>query len=108
LGKYCLAGYNHSDEEDIMSEKLGGWSEWSYKISSDAQDVFDRALKGFVGVKYETPSAYATQSVAGTNYCFLCEAQVVYPDALPYPVLLYIYQPPTGNPCITGIKKIVP
>jgi hypothetical protein len=39
--------------------------------------------------------------VAGTNYCFLCEATVVYPGATPYAAKVYIYQPLQGAPHIT-------
>ena len=85
----------------------GGWSGFSFKITPEAQKVFDQALKGFVGVKY-TPLAFATQVVAGLNYCFLCKAQVVAPGTSEYAALVNIYAPPGGDPHITGIRRITP
>ena len=86
---------------------LGGWSAWSFDISKEAQTVFAGALKGFVGVNY-TPLAFATQVVAGMNYCFICKGKVVYPGAPNTAVKLYIYQPLEGNPHIVQILQITP
>ncbi len=85
----------------------GAWSAWSFKLTPEAQKVFAAALSGLVGVKY-TPMAFATQIVAGTNYCFLCEAKGVYPGATSFPALVYIYLPLTGAPHITSITEIKP
>lgn len=82
----------------------GGWTDFNFTISPDAHKVFETALHGFVGVRYK-PLAVATQVVAGTNYCFLCEANVVYPGATPYAAKVYIYQPLHGHAHITQITK---
>jgi len=73
----------------------GGWTSYSTRISSDAQKAFDEALKGFTGVHY-TPLAVASQVVAGMNYRFFCNAQVVYPDAPNYGALVQINKPLVG------------
>jgi hypothetical protein len=73
----------------------GGWTAYSTTISSDAKKAFDEALKNLAGVHY-TPLAVASQLVAGMNYRFLCDAQVVYPDAPHYAALIQIYKPLDG------------
>lgn len=70
----------------------GGWTPYSTTISSDAKKAFDEALKNLAGVHY-TPLAVASQLVSGMNYRFLCDAQVVYPDAPHYAALIQIYKP---------------
>ena len=85
----------------------GGWTHFNFNISHEARKVFETALHGFVGVGYK-PLAVATQVVAGTNYCFLCEATVVYPGATPYAAKVYIYQPLQGAPHITQIVQDMP
>jgi len=91
----------------MSSPVPGGWSDWNFAISKEAQNVFDTALKGHVGVQY-TPLAFATQVVAGTNYCFLCKAKVVYPNAPDQVKKLYIFQPLDGPPHITEIIDVKP
>jgi hypothetical protein len=92
-----------------MSENVmpGGWTGWSFAITPEAKKVFEDALKGFVGVGY-TPLAFATQVVAGTNYCFLCQGKVVYPGASDIAVKLYIFKPLKGDPHISHIERILP
>jgi hypothetical protein len=85
----------------------GGWSPYGCKISKEAAEIFKALTKDLVGVNYEAV-ACATQVVAGTNYSFFCNSQVVYPDSSYYPVLLDIYVPlpGQGEPHITQIKKL--
>lgn len=91
----------------MSTPQVGGWTPFNFQISHEARHVFEAALHGFVGVGYK-PLAVATQIVAGTNYCFLCEATVVYPGATPYAAKVYIYQPLQGNPHITQIIHDTP
>lgn len=84
----------------------GGWFGF-HDVSAADNTVFSAAMSGLVGVRYE-PLQVTTQVVAGMNYCFLCKATVVVPDAHPYPALAYIYQPLTGDPHITSISPIEP
>lgn len=85
----------------------GGWTAFNFTLTREAMAVFEKALEGFVGVKY-TPLAFATQVVAGTNYCYLCKGVVVYPDAPELAVKLYVYAPLEGAPHITHIERIEP
>jgi hypothetical protein len=94
-------------ENKMTTQMPGGWTDWSFTITPEAKKVFDEALKGFVGVAY-TPLAFATQVVAGMNYCFLCKGKVVYPDAPDLAAKVYIYQPLSGAPHLSEIKKVTP
>jgi hypothetical protein len=86
---------------------VGGWSSFNFEITSEQRKVFDQAVGGLLGVKY-TPLAVATQVVAGTNYCYLCKAQPVYPKAQEYAAEVFIYQPLQGDPHVTQIKRLEP
>lgn len=91
-----------------MSEMMpGGWTDFSFTITPNAKEIFDFALKGLVGVKY-TPLAFATQVVAGTNYCFLSQGKVVYPGAPDLAAKLYICKPLQGDPYIMRIDPVTP
>ncbi len=86
-------------------ETLGGWSAWE-PVTAEAKKVFNNATTGLLGVSY-TPLEFSTQVVAGMNYRFICEANIVQPDAKPYLVMMEIYQPLGGKPAmITGIERI--
>ncbi|HEX2686326.1 MAG TPA: hypothetical protein VHN14_06895 [Kofleriaceae bacterium] len=80
----------------MSSIQPGSWSDFTFSIPHDARKVFDAAMHGLVGVDYK-PIAVATQVVAGTNYCFLCEATPIYPSATPYAAKVYLYQPLHGH-----------
>lgn len=86
---------------------VGGWTNFNFTLTDKAKKVFALAFKGFVGVDY-TPLAFATQVVAGTNWCFLAKGVVVYPGAPQMAALIYIYEPLEGNPHITDIEQIKP
>jgi hypothetical protein len=82
---------------------LGGWTSFHPLTPNDKQ-VFDEALKGFVGVNY-TPTAVSTQVVSGTNYRFKCKAQVPGSEVM-WEALVEIFAPLQGMPHITGIVRI--
>ena len=85
---------------------LGGWQiAESQEITEEQQALFDRAMEGLVGVNYVPVAYLASQVVAGTNHCFLCRATVVYPDAQPTLVLVYIYEALDGH---TEVLNIAP
>ncbi|MEO6921575.1 MAG: hypothetical protein ABI171_21420 [Collimonas sp.] len=91
----------------MTTEIVGGWSSFDYELTSAAKAVFKEALEGFVGVSY-VPSAFATQVVAGTNYCFLTTGEVSVPNAPRFPALVYIFKPLTGKAHISEITRIKP
>ena len=73
-------------------------------VTADAEEVFEKAMDGLVGVRYTPIALLGTQLVSGTNYCFLCEAAVVYPDAQPYYAIVSIYANLQGS---AEIRRIV-
>lgn len=86
---------------------VGGWTPAEgAEMTEEAQAAFDKAMEGFVGVNYVPVALLATQLVSGMNYCILCEATVVYPDAQPYYALVYIYRDTQGKAEISRILPI--
>jgi len=75
-------------------------------LTAEAQSAFDKAMDGLVGVNYTPLALLGTQLVSGTNYCILCEAAVVYPDAQPYYALVYIYADLQGQASVTNIAAL--
>lgn len=91
-----------------MSNQLpGGWSTFSFTLTPQAKEVFTSALSGWLGATY-TPIAFATQVVAGSNYCFLCEAQFATFPGNENAVLVYVFQPLNGKPVVHKIVPISP
>lgn len=93
----------------MSQPNLGGWTAWHATLTEEAKAVFKQAMEGFVGVGY-TPQAFATQVVAGTNYCFLCQGTPAYLNPPDLVAKVYIYQPlPTqGAPHLVQIVQIQP
>jgi hypothetical protein len=83
----------------------GGWSPFTSHISDMAQEAFNKAMSGLMGVRYE-PVAVSEQVVAGMNYQFFCNSQVVYPDAPVRPVMVHITALLNQDPHITAIKPV--
>lgn len=85
--------------------KVGGWTlTEDAALSEAAQGAFDKAMESLVGVHYTPLALLGTQLVSGTNYCLLCEAAVVYPDAQPYYAIVTVYQDLQGK---AEVKNIV-
>ncbi|WP_418263801.1 hypothetical protein [Flavobacterium faecale] len=82
---------------------VGGWSAF-HALTPQDQEIFNQALKGFVGVSY-TPTAVSTQIVAGTNYRYKCNASMA-PSEVIWEAIVEIYAPLEGQPHITGIVRI--
>jgi len=83
----------------------GGFSEYTCKISPEAQKSFDEATRDIIGVTYTTV-AVSQQVVAGLNYRFFCNAR----NATMYPpngaAIVSVYQPLDGPAHVTGIQRI--
>lgn len=93
----------------MSNTAAGGWTPFSFELNADAKNVFSEATGSLLGVKY-TAFAVATQVVAGVNYSFLAQAQVVAPNAPLRVVKLHVYQPlpGQGSPHVTQIVEITP
>ncbi|MBQ8092343.1 MAG: hypothetical protein IJ242_02030 [Clostridia bacterium] len=86
---------------------MGGWSlSENPAMTEKDMERFDKAMEGLVGVGYTPMLCLGTQIVSGTNYCYLCRAQVVYPDAEPYYALVYIYEDLSGQASILDIQTL--
>ena len=59
-----------------------------------------------MGCVYKPIALLATQVVAGTNYCFLCETTVVAPDAQPSYALVYVFDGLSGEHEILRVQEI--
>ena len=91
------------------SPMTGGWSAYTdnpTEIPAEALDALNAALEELVGCVYKPIALLATQVVAGTNYCFLCETTVVAPDAQPSYALVYFYDGVNGEKEILKVDEI--
>ena len=92
-----------SGQNSVDTLNVGEWTKY-HALTPEDQQVWDEAMKGFVGVKY-TPETVATQLVNGTNYRFRCIASMP-PAEVVWEAIVDIYQPINGVPYITGIQRI--
>jgi hypothetical protein len=82
----------------------GGWTPSAdATVTDEVQALLDKGLDGMVGVGYVPVAYLGSQVVAGTNHAILCQATVVYPDAKPYYVIIYLYEDLEGNVSILNI-----
>lgn len=85
----------------------GGWNiAESTEITDENSALFDKATEQLLGVHYAPIAYLGHQVVAGLNHCFLCKATVVYPDAVPSLVLVYIFEALDGQTEIINITGI--
>ncbi len=87
----------------------GGYTDWSFDLTPEALDVFNKAFQGLIGVTYE-PFAFATQVVAGTNYSFLAKKMTAIPNPPLEIVKIHVFAPLPGQGCPEnkGIHDIHP
>ncbi len=96
----CKGQANSAGDTPAADVLLGGWEIVSHdaeELPEDAQEAFDKAKKDLTDGVYMPVSLLATQVVAGTNYCILC--QVTPDDAASEQkwTLVYIYADLQGN-----------
>lgn len=85
----------------------GGWqAAEDGTITEELQALFDKAMEKMVGVDYTPVELLETQIVAGTNYKFLCESQVVAPDAPVQMAVVTIYEDLEGNAEVLDIEMM--
>lgn len=86
---------------------LGGWTiPESIEITEEMQALFEKGVADLLGVTYTPVALLGAQLVAGTNYCFLCQAAVVYPEAQPYYALVYLYEDLEGQVSVLQIDVL--
>lgn len=93
-----------SGVETWISDLSGGWSQADSPVITDQlAALLDKAFESMLGADYSPLALLSTQVVAGRNYCVLCEQTVVYPDAQPEYVFVYLYEDLDGNAQITDV-----
>lgn len=92
-----------STQNSVETSVLGGWTAY-HPLTPNDQQVFNEAMRGFVGVKY-TPQTVSTQVVAGTNYRFKCIASMPPADVV-WEAIVEIFAPLDGTPYVTGIVRL--
>ena len=99
------AGFiTYPEIEPEVGPLSGGWTPAADPtVTDDLKALFDKGLNGLLGVNYAPVCYLGSQVVAGANHAFLCQATVVYPNAQPYFVIVYLYEDLQGNVSILNI-----
>lgn len=88
----------------------GGWvinNDFDGIDDANAMSAFEKATEDLDGYRYDVAAVLGSQIVAGTNYLYLCRAEMVVPDAKPEYVILKVYEDLEGNAEITGILRLL-
>lgn len=88
----------------------GGWAinnDFDGIDDANAMSAFEKATEDLDGYRYDVAAALGSQIVAGTNYLYLCRAEMVVPDAKPEYVILKVYEDLEGNAEITGSLRLL-
>lgn len=99
-----------SEETEESANLTGGWainSKFEPSENINAMSAFDKATEGLVGYSYTVMAVLGSQIIAGTNYSYLCRAEMAVPDAKPEYVIVNIYEDLEGNSEITGRLKLL-
>ena len=84
----------------------GGWTAAEDPaVTEELRALFDKGMEGLLGVSYKPVAYLGSQVVAGRNHCFLAQATVIYPDARPSWVLIYLYEDLSGNVSLMNIAE---
>lgn len=98
-------------EETMESANLlGAWtinSKFEPSENINAMAAFDKATESLEGYKYTVIAVLGSQIVAGTNYSYLCRAEMAVPDAKPEYVIVNVYEDLDGNAEITGSLRLL-
>jgi AraC-like DNA-binding protein len=92
-------------KESSASWDLSGPTE----ITEEVLDIFHQVTEGLMGVNYEPIALLGTTSLdeqGGIVYCLLCRSTVLYPDAEPSYVLMYLQKPEDGSAKLQNIYEI--
>ena len=88
----------------------GGWAinnDFDGIDDANAMSAFEKATEDLDGYRYDVAAVLGSQIVAGTNYLYLCRADMVVPDAKPEYVILKVYEGLEGNAEITGSLRLL-
>jgi len=100
-------GNTESEPEPIAEPRSGGWTVAEDPALTEAlRAIFEKGMTELVGVNYTPVALLGTQVVAGMNYCFLAQGTVVYPDAAPKFMIVYLYEDLSGAVSLTKIEDL--
>ena len=88
----------------------GGWvinNDFDGTDDANAMSAFEKATEDLDGYRYDVAAVLGSQIVAGTNYSYLCRAEMAVPDAKPEYVILKVYEGLEGNAEITGSLRLL-
>lgn len=74
-------------------------------LSEDLRVIFESTTKLLMGASYKPLAYVGKQVVHGMNYYFICEARGIYPNAVPYAVMMCINDM-NGTSSIVSITPI--
>ena len=95
--------------ESVSAETSGGWEmipNEAVKLPEDAQNAFEKTRSKLNDGEYIPVSLLATQQVAGTNYCILCQVNPKESNTESKWSLVYIYADLQGNTEIMNIYDL--
>lgn len=93
------------DENAGSAQALtGGWT--VPEEDGEALAAFEQAAEKLLGVDYTPVAVMGQQVVSGMNYCLLCQARAVSPDAQPYYCFVQVYRDLQGSAEIMKITAI--
>ena len=96
----CSGSAKPAQDASASESLLGGWEITSHdaeELPEDAQKAFDKAKDKLTDGEYTPVSLLATQLVAGTNYCILCQVDPADAASEQKWTLVYIYADLQGN-----------
>lgn len=98
------------NETNESAPITGGWginNNFDGTDNANAMSAFEKATEDLDGYRYDVVAVLGSQIVAGTNYLYLCRAEMVVPDAKPEYVILKVYEDLEGNAEITGNLRLL-
>ncbi len=75
-------------------------------IPEEVLTAFTKATEELTGCDYMPVALLATQLVAGTNYCLLCQTRLVTPEAPVGYALVYLYAALDGSTSLLKVQEI--
>lgn len=93
--------------DNAPAKVLGAYSRMR-ALTAEDKAVFDEAVGAIIGVSYK-PDSVATQLVNGTNYRFLCNAEIMTNPRRKFTAEVTVYRPlpnSGGRPIVTSIRQI--
>lgn len=88
---------------------VGGWTPTEgdpTQIPEEVLTAFAKATEDLEGCTYTPVALLAAQVVAGTNYCLLCQTQIVIPEAPVGYALVYFYEALDGSASLLKVQEI--